>query len=289
MEEKFQAVVIGGGPAGVSAALYLTRANIRTAIVENGPGALARAKKIDNYYGAATSGPRLYAEGIEQARLLGAVILQDEVLDLEYINGFALTLKNAQEPLTAQVLILATGAKSVSLNLPGLAQLEGRGVSYCAVCDGFFFRGKRVAVVGAGSYALHEAEYLKHLAASVTILTNGGDDILARKAGFTVLSQPLAKLRGNVKLQSVVFADGSELPVDGLFVALGTADSADMARKLGAQLNGRFIKINPDGSTNIPGLFAAGDCTGGLMQVAKAVYEGARAALAAVEFIRGKK
>lgn len=281
-----QAVIIGGGPAGVSAALYLARAGITAAIVENGPGALARAHKIDNYYGISASGSRLYANGLEQARAQGVAVLTDEVVGVEYTDSFALSLKHAPEPLTAPVLILATGTKNISLNLPGLLQLEGKGVSYCAVCDGFFFRKKRVAVLGSGAYALHEAEYLRHLASSVTILTNGQSDEQAKAAGFSTIAARLTAINGEEQLTGISFADGTSLEVDGLFIAMGTADSTDIARKLGAQINGRFIRINSEGATNIPGLFAAGDCTGGLLQIAKAVHEGARAGLAALSFIR---
>ena len=284
--ENYNVVIIGGGPAGVSAALYLARANFKVAIVENGPGALARAHKIDNFYGAALSGPRLYAEGLEQARSLGVAIIQDEVLAVEYFDSFVLTLKQHTEPLPAPVLILATGTKNITLNLPGLVELEGKGISYCAVCDGFFFRKKNLAVLGHGPYALHEAEYLRHLAQSVTVLTHGQDDSAAKAAGFATITTPVTAVTGTGKLETVHFADGSELAVNGLFIALGTADSTDMARKLGAQLEGRFIKVDEDGATNIPGLFAAGDCIGGLKQVAKAVHDGARAGLAAIKFLR---
>ena len=286
MDSKYQAVIIGGGPAGVSAALYLARANIKTAIVENGPGALARAHKIENFYGIAASGIKLYAEGLEQARNLCVEIIQDEVLAVEYYDSFMLTLKHTAEPLPAPVLVLATGTKNVTLNLPGLVELEGKGISYCAVCDGFFFRKKQVAVLGDGPFAIHEAEYLKHVVGSVTILTNGKDDALAKAAGFVTITSPVTAVTGSQRLEAVRFADGSELEVSGLFVALGTADSTDMARKLGAQLDGRFIKVDNQGATNIPGLFAAGDCIGGLKQVAKAVHDGARAGLAAVKFLR---
>ena len=283
-----QVIIIGGGPAGVSAALYLARAGISTTIIENGPGALAKAHKIDNYYGIAASGAKLYAAGLEQARELGVTIMQDEVLSVEYTDSFSLSLKQGAGPLTTQALVLATGTKNVTLNLPGLVQLEGKGISYCAVCDGFFFRKKNIAVLGSGAYALHEAEYLRHIAASVTILTNGASGEMAQSAGFAVKTEKLLQLNGDMKLNSISFADGSELAVDGLFIAMGTADSTDIARKLGAQINGRFIKIDANGKTNIPGLFAAGDCTGGLLQVAKAVHEGARAGLAALNFIRNK-
>lgn len=286
--DNYQAIIIGGGPAGVTASLYLTRANIKTAIVENGPGALARAHKIDNYYGISASGSKLYAEGLEQAKNLGVTILQDEVLSADFFDVFNLTLKNNSAILQAPILILATGTKNITLNLPGLNTLEGKGISYCAVCDGFFFRNKKVAVLGNGSYALHEAEYLKHLAASVTILTNGEDDTLAKEAGFTTKTEPLLKINGINKLESISFTDNTTNEFDALFIAIGTADSTDLARKLGAKLNGRFIDVNAENATNIPGLFAAGDCTGGLIQISKAVYDGTKAGLAAIKFIRNK-
>lgn len=285
----YQAMIIGGGPAGVSAALYLARANIKTVIIENGPGALAKAHEIDNYYGISTSGANLYAEGLNQVSALGVDVLNDEVLSAEYLDIFHLTLKNSSETLTAPVLILATGTKNITVNITGLKTLEGKGISYCAVCDGFFFRKKNLAILGNGSYALHEAEYLKHLAASVTILTNGESDALVQAAGFAAKTTPLAKINGENKLESISFADGETLAFDGLFVAMGTADSTDLARKLGAQINGRFIKTDENRATNIPGLFAAGDCTGGLLQVAKAVYDGALAGMSALKFIREKK
>lgn len=285
----YQVIIIGGGPAGVSAALYLARAAIKTLIIENGPGALSRAHKIDNYYGVAASGSELYTKGLEQAKALGITVINDEVLNVEYTDSFTVHLKNTAKILTAPVLLLATGTKNITLNLPELVEFEGKGVSYCAVCDGFFFRKKQVAVLGNSAYALHEAEYLKHLATSVTILTNGKDDSLAVAAGFTVRKEVIKAIVGENKLQSIHFAEGPALNVDGLFIAMGTADSTDIARKLGAHLDGRFIKIDTDCATNIPGLFAAGDCTGGLMQIAKAVHEGARAGLAALKFIRTNK
>ena len=254
--------------------------------MENGPGALARAHKIDNFYGIAASGSKLYAAGLAQAKDLGVDIITDEVLAVEYYDSFVLTLKGSAESLPAPALILATGTKNITLNLPGLVELEGKGISYCAVCDGFFFRKKKLAVLGHGPFALHEADYLRHIAAEVTVLTNGQDDSAAKAAGFATITTPITAVTGDQRLEAVHFADGSELAVNGLFIALGTADSTDMARKLGAQLDGRFIKVDADGATNIPGLFAAGDCIGGLKQVAKAVHDGARAGLAAIKFLR---
>ena len=115
--ENYNVVIIGGGPAGVSAALYLARASFKVAIVENGPGALARAHKIDNFYGIAASGSKLYAEGLAQAKVLGVDIITDEVLAVEYYDSFVLTLKGSAEPLPAPVLILATGTKNITLKV----------------------------------------------------------------------------------------------------------------------------------------------------------------------------
>lgn len=277
-------IIIGGGPAGVSAALYALRAGIKVLLLENGLGALAKAHRIENYYGAAAAGTELYAAGLEQAAALGAEIRREEVLSLDYTGNFA--VQTASDIYTAPAVILATGTKNATVRLAGLQRLEGRGVSYCAVCDGFFYRGKDVAVLGSGAYALHEADYLRHLAGSVTILTNGEDGAAAKAAGFTVDERQLQEINGEEKINGVTFTDGAILPLDGLFIALGTAGSSDMARKLGAMLNGRFIAIDADGATNIPGLFAAGDCTGGMLQVAKAVYEGAAAGSAAIKYLR---
>lgn len=286
----YDLIIIGGGPAGVSAALYTTRANLKTLIIENGANALARAHLISNYYGVTATGSELYAKGLQQAKELGTEIIHDEVVAAEYTGaGFSVTGSKMTEPLGSRALLLATGVKNATLNLPGLAALTGRGISYCAVCDGFFFRKKRVAVLGSGKYALHEAEYLKHLAGSLVILTNGDDGTLLKSAGFAVDERKLSSIGGEDKLRGVIFEDGAKLELDGLFIALGTADSTDLARKIGAQLDGRFIKTDGSGATNVPGLFAAGDCTGGTLQVAKAVCDGMNAASGIIRYLRSKK
>ena len=282
-----QLLIIGGGPAGVSAALYAARAGLKVTLIENGPGALAKAHRIDNYYGVSLSGPELHQQGLQHAENLGVNIVHDEAVGVEYLGHYAVNLKSGTA-LEGQALILATGTKNITIKIPGLTELEGKGISYCAVCDGFFFRKKKVAVLGAGAYALHEAEYLKQLAASVVILTHGKDGSLLKEAGFEVIEAPLATINGTEVLTSISFYDGTNLELDGLFIALGTADSSDIARKLGAQINGRYIQVDDKGATNIPGLFAAGDCTGGLLQVAKAVHDGAEAGMSAVRFVRSQ-
>ena len=159
-------------------------------------------------------------------------------------------------------------------------------MSYCAVCDAFFYRGRAAAVLGQGEYALEEARVLLPVAGSVTLLTNGQSAPENLPDGLAVDTRPVSAVEGGETVERVVFADGETLPLDGVFVALGTAGSTDFARKLGAPLDGTHIRANADGSTAVPGLFAAGDCTGGLLQIAKAVSDGAQAAMSAVKFLR---
>lgn len=166
-------VIIGSGPAGVSAALYAARAGVQTTVLTKGPGALDRAELIQNYYGFAEpiAGAELERRGIEGAKAVGVEFVTTEAVGLTYTDK--LTVETLAGDFPADAVILATGASRAAPRIPGLAGLEGRGVSYCATCDAFFYRGKDVAVVGSGEYALHEVQALLPVAASVTLLLNG--------------------------------------------------------------------------------------------------------------------
>ena len=166
-------VIIGSGPAGVSAALYAARAGVDTTILTKGPGALDRAELIQNYYGFAEpiSGAELERRGIEGARAVGVKFVTAEAVGLTYTDK--LTVETLDGDYPADAVILATGASRAAPRIPGLTGLEGHGVSYCATCDAFFYRGKDVAVLGSGEYALHEAQALLPVAKSVTLLANG--------------------------------------------------------------------------------------------------------------------
>jgi len=252
---------------------------------------LNKAEKIENYYGLAEplSGAELYARGIEGAKKIGVKFVEDELLSLMFndtFTGFRITGK--MQELAADTVILATGASRNTLNVPGLKDFEGKGVSYCATCDAFFYRGKTVAVVGAGEYALHEAQALLPHAARVLLLTNGAELLPEVPAEVSVFTEKITAIVGGERVEKLIFAKGMEQKVDGVFMALGTAGSTAIAKKIGAQLTGNNIKIDAHGATNVPGLFAAGDCTGGLLQIAKAVYQGAEAGLSAVKYLRAK-
>lgn len=281
-------IIAGAGPAGVSAALYATRLGITPLVIHNGAGALEKAVKIENYYGLpeVISGKELYENGLDQLRALQVPIIQEELVSVAYDRNY--TVNTAFHTYQAKALILATGARRNKLTLKEAKKYEGSGISYCAVCDAFFYRGKAVAVLGNGEYALHEAKVLEPLASKVTILTNGQIPTFEKEALGSILvdTGTLSMAGGETVLKWIAFEDGRKLPVDGLFVALGTAGSTDIARKLGLIIQENHIMIEADTSTALPGFFAAGDCTGGMLQIAKAVYEGALAGTKAVDYLK---
>ena len=294
-------VIIGAGPAGISAALYAARGNMNPLVINNGIGALEKAEKIENYYGLEQplSGKELYERGIAQAKALGVRILDAEVLGISGFDTF--TVKTTAGDFDTVSVILATGGKRSAPKIPGLREFEGRGVSYCAVCDAFFYRGKEVAVVGNGDFALHEAEELRNVTPSVTIYTDGKEPEFSREHPIAVNTMKIQAIEGDdlvsglrmendIHAQEDGAAEASFYPADGIFVALGTAGSAEIARQMGAELTDKGnIKVNSEMETTIPGLFAAGDCTGGLLQVSKAVYEGSMAGISAGKYVRHKK
>ena len=295
MEKKV--IVIGAGPAGVSAALYLRRAGIPVQVVYKDSGALAKAEKIENYYGfpGGIAGKELFARGIEGAQKIGVDFLQGEVMQLGFgtnFDGYTVEGQDAEGKdfsLETPSLVLAAGGERKTLTVPGVKEFEGKGVSYCAICDAFFYRGKDVAVVGAGEYALHEAEALLPHAAAVHVLTDGAEPLADFPPELLLNKEKIAALEGEAgRLSHVRFADGSLLPISGVFLALGTAGSTALAKKMGILLENNHIKTDDNQATNVPGVFAAGDATGGLLQVAKAVYEGAKAGLGAVQYLREK-
>ncbi len=279
----YDVIVIGSGPAGITAAIYSKRRNLSILVISKGNGTLQKAEKIDNYYGFENgiSGKELYVNGIKQAKNLGIDFIEDEVINIEYINQF--TIETVNSKYEAKAVILATGVSRNVPNIKGIKEFEGKGVSYCAVCDSFFYKGKDVAVLGDGNYAIHEFETLKPIASSVTILTNGNTMVENRDSSIEVNIKKIREFRGDTKLEKVEFEDNTIQNLNGVFIAMGTASSSDLARKIGARIENNNIVVNENMETTVPSLFACGDCTGGLLQISKAVYEGAKAGLAVLK------
>ena len=293
-------VIIGAGPAGISAALYAARGNMNPLVINHGIGALEKAEKIQNYYGLERplSGQELYERGLCQARELGVRIIDAQVLGVGGFDTF--TVKTTEGDFDTVSVILATGGKRSTPKIPGIREFEGKGVSYCAVCDAFFYRGREVAVLGNSDFALHEAEELKNVTPDVTIYTNGEAPQFSKEHSIAVNTMKIQAIEGEERVSGLVLErdmeaqeDGGETssfyPAEGVFVALGTAGSTEIARQMGAELAEKGnIKVDSRMASTIPGLFAAGDCTGGLLQVSKAVYEGSMAGISAGQYVRQK-
>ena len=283
-------LIIGHGPAGISSALYALRGKMSVTLVGFDSGSLSKAHLIENYYGLEkpVSGIELAEIGKRQAENLGAKLIDDELTDLFY-DGNEFVATGLCGEYRGRACIMATGAARKRLPLKGIAELEGHGVSYCAVCDAFFYRGKNVCVLGAGEYALHEVNELLPVVGSVTLLTNGIRPTVSFPEKVNVDERVIASLEGNATFEGVHFEDGNKACFDGMFIALGSASAMDLARKAGAAFCNGNVVLDKDFMTTVPGLFCAGDCTGGTLQVAVAVGEGAIAGLAALKFLRQQK
>ncbi len=279
-------VIIGSGPAGLSAALYILRAGFSVTVIGKDNGALEKAESIQNYFGLERpmSGHELVEIGKKQVRELGGTILQDEVVGIKWDGNYTVSTVNTE--ISAKAIILTTGASRKRMKIKSLDQFEGYGVSYCAICDAFLYRGREVAVLGNGEYALHEIQELINITGPITLLTNGMEPAAYFPPQVNIITTPLAELTGDQYLESIRFQDGTSLKTSCLFVALGTAKGSDLARKLGIRLEDERIVVNEQMDTGLPGVFAAGDCIGGVLQVSVAVGEGAKAALSCIRYLR---
>ena len=278
-----QLVIIGQGPAGISAALYAVRGGADVTVIANGASALARAGLIQNYYGFENgiSGRELIEAGVRQAEKLGVRMVRGELFGIEYgEDGFA--VKTSAGTLDAGAAVIACGTQRNTPPIAGIDAFDGRGVSYCAVCDAFFFRGKKVGVVGSGAYAASEYEVLKGVIRDVTVLTDGE----APQFSLPCDTRKIARLEGGDALERVVFEDGSAEAFDGLFIACGTAGAFELSRKLGLETANGKIVTDERRATNVPGIFAAGDCTAGMQQIAKAVCDGMIAGTEALKYLK---
>ncbi len=284
----YDVIIIGAGPAGISAGLYAKRANLNVLIIYKEQAGLEKAEQIENYYGFENgiTGKELYETGIRQAQNLGIDIKREEVINIqmEEKNEYKIITENGT--YISKAVIFATGNKKNVPKIKGIKDFEGRGVSYCAVCDGFFYRNKDISVLGNGKYAISETNELINIANSITILTDGKEEPEIRSDKVKIDTRKIREVRGDKRIEEIDFEDNTKMKTDGLFVALGVAGSAEFAKKLGIITNKDRIVVNENMETNIPGIYACGDCTGGLLQISKAVYEGAKAGLQVVRYLK---
>jgi thioredoxin reductase (NADPH) len=302
-------LIIGSGPAGYTAAIYAARALLEPVMftgVQAG-GQLTITTDVENYPGFAApiQGPWLMEQMREQAEHVGTRIVADTVVDADLsVRPFRLTL-DGSDVWTGDVVIIATGAQARWLGLPSEERFKGFGVSACATCDGFFYRGKEVVVVGGGNTAVEEALYLSHLASKVTLVHRRHefraerilqDRLFARPNIEIVWDSVVEEIVGRsgfppavegVRIRNVTTGETTVLKADGVFVAIGHAPASALFRdKLKLKPNG-YIWTAPDSTaTNIPGVFAAGDVTDDVFrQAVTAAGQGCMAALEAEKYV----
>lgn len=287
----YDSIIIGSGPAGITASLYMIRAGLKVLIISKNQSALDKTEKIENYYGFENgiSGKELNENGINQAKKLGVEFLEKEVISIKYTeDGYEVIVANQgmNEKYIAKTIVLATGTNRNKPRIKGIKEFEGRGISYCAICDAAFFKNRNVGVLGNGDYAVAEIEELLPVVKSVTMYTNGLDPIEYRSDNVNINTKKIREFRGGNIIEEIEFEDDTVEEINGIFIAQGVATSTDFAKKLGAMIKNNYIVVNEKMETTVPNIYACGDCTGGLLQISKAVYEGT---VAGLEVIRKLK
>ena len=277
---EYDVIVLGGGPAGLAAAVAAQGRNKKVLVIsnpwENSP--LAKAERIDNYLGMpGVTGAEMLEQFHKHAVDSGAEILTGRVISLMEWDGFMLTV--GSEVYQSKALILAAGVVR-QVKFPGEQEYLGRGVSYCATCDGMLYRGKSVVVVGRSKDAPHEANFLKGLGCQVTYVSQKEPEGLDSE--IPVVKANRLEIQGEQMVTGLI-ADGSVLPCDGVFVLREAVASTDLLPQLETQQGA--VVVDRTMATNIPGVFAAGDCTGAPLQIAKAVGEGHVAGLSAADYL----
>ena len=301
-DTEFDVAIIGAGPAGLTAAIYAARYGLKTVFFEtvDPTSQLALTPTIENYPGFEGPGYKLLEKMKEQALKFGA---SHKLENVEKVvrGGDRFSIITDSATYRAKAVIIATGGKHAELGVPGEKEFIGRGVSYCATCDGNFFRGKRVLVVGGGNTAVTEAIYLKEIGCDVTLI-HRRDELRAEKAlqeelfkrGIPVIwNSVVMRIEGDGMVQRAVIKNrvtGEERVVetDGVFIAVGIKPATDIVEELGVERdeNG-YIIVDSKQATSVKGVFAAGDCCNKpLKQAVTAAGDGALAASSAFEYIK---
>lgn len=292
--------IIGSGPAGLSAAIYGTRSGLSCLVLEKGAagGQVMLAPWIENYPGfSRVEGMKLVEAMVAHAREYVEITEGAEVIGIDK-DGENFRLTTTAGTFRSRGIILATGASHKKLLIPGEEEYYGKGVSYCGTCDGFFFRKKKVVVVGGGNTALTDALYLHSIGCDVTLVHRRDafradqhlQDAISEKEIPVKLNTMVVRIAGDggavrsVELKDNATNETSTMELDGVFIAVGTVPSTALAKALCVDIDDNgFVKVDKNFRTNVPFVYAAGDVTGGILQVVAAVHGGAVAALSAFE------
>jgi len=309
-------IIAGAGPAGLTAAQYCARANLKVLVIErivpggqalvidvleNYPGNVRRTDESGNILSAPKSGYEFAEDLHRQASLFGASFLNGEVIAINKERDFFNVVLSENRTLKAQAVIVATGSKPRLLHIPGEKEFSGKGVSYCATCDGNFFRGKRIFVIGGGDAACDEARYLSRLTDKVILVHRRGVFRAQKSLAQRTINNPnievrfntvIKEIKGDIKVKSVVLEDIERSSVyeddtDAVFIFAGTVPQSPLIAGLEINLDDSgYIVTDQKMATNIAGLYAAGDIrSGAFRQVVTAAADGALAAHSAAEYI----
>ena len=279
----YDCIIIGKGPAGITSAIYLKRYGYQPLVIAKDGGALEKVKDIENYYGIPhITGPELLKTGENQAKAFGIEIKTEEVLEINKELHFLVTTEDAT--YEAKTVILACGTSRN--RFVKADQFEG--VSYCATCDGFFYRKKKIALIGNGKYMAHELSVLENICKDITVFTDGKPLETEIHPSIPVVLEPIDKVVGDTHIQAIE-AGGNTYTIDGCFIAIGNASGFTLAKHLGIGLEGNSILVDENLMTNIDGLFSCGDSIGGLLQVSKAVGDGAVCATSVSNYLKKHK
>ena len=303
MRGEYEVVIIGGGPAGLSAGIYTARARLSSLLVEKGivGGLVTNAEVIENYPGflEGISGLELTESMHEQAKKFGLETLTAEVTGIE-LEGEQKIVKTSEGDLVAGAVIVAGGSDRVQLNVPGEKEFTGKGVSYCAICDAAFFAEQTVAVIGGGNSAVYEALQLTKFASKVIVIHRRNELRATRIIQEKAFAEPKIEFLWNniveriegedvvkrLRLRNVVSGEESTLDVSGVFVSIGFKPNTDYLKDILPLDAAGYIVVNEKMEAGIPGIFAAGDIrSGSIRQVIAAAGDGATAAIYAERFI----
>lgn len=291
-------LIVGGGPAGLTAGIYAERSGMKTAVVERDAlgGQVALTPIVENYPGFTQVGGKTLVDIMVSHALEYVTIFQGEqVLDIH--PGDPIEVETSRRKFRTKTVLLATGATHKSLGVPGEQSFSGRGVSYCATCDGPLFKGRKVIMVGGGNSAVTEALHLRNMGVNVTLVHRRdklrAQDVLSQQLkdnNIPILwNTEVKEIKGNERVQMALLVDNQsqevrEVEIDGVFIAIGYQPSVGLAKKIGVELNDEgFIKQDSFHRTNIPGVYSAGDVEGGYKQIVTATGQGAAAAMTIFE------
>ncbi len=297
MNKNFDTIIIGAGPAGLQAALFLTRAQIKTLVIGKPEESdLAFGKRIGNIFGilGEPTGLSLLENSVEQMRRYGGELLREEVIDIVKKEGDFQMKTGEGKEYFGKTIIIANGAAPTMAGIEGEKEFLGKGVHTCVVCDGFLYKDKKVAVIGEGNHAAEEALELTSFTKGVVIFSQKrpwkfSEHIKKnlREKGIKLEEKKIVKVLGKKNVEAAETSDGENLILDGIFLALGVTPSLTFAEKLKLPLKDGFIVINQDSFTKVEGVYAAGGATGGNPQIAKDAGEGCNAAISIIKKLKG--